>query len=61
MPYDIWRTEEPRGAPHMAKVFVFDGRSHEPLVIARQQDAQAAPQRAGVPAIATRPIASKAG
>lgn len=61
MSYDIWQTEEPKGAPHTEKAFVFDGWSHEPLVIARKQDAQAAPQRAGVPVVATCSTASKVG
>lgn len=41
MPYDLWRMEEPKGAPRTAKAFVFDGWSHEPLVIEQRQDAQA--------------------
>ncbi len=33
MPYDLWQTEEPKGAPHSTQAFIFDGWSHEPLVI----------------------------
>jgi hypothetical protein len=33
MPYDLWQMEEPKGGPHSTQAFIFDGWSHEPLVI----------------------------
>lgn len=61
MLYDLWRTEEPKGGPHTAQAFVFDGWSHEPLVIVRKQDPHAAPQRAGISIVASCPSVSKVG
>lgn len=44
MPYELSRMEESKGTPHAAQAFVFDGWSHEPLVIEQRQDAQDAPK-----------------
>ncbi len=60
MTYNLWRTEKSNKAPHAAQAFVFDGWSHEPLVIAHKQDPGAAPQRAGTHVVEFRPTASKA-
>lgn len=53
MPYDTWQTEE-SGTSSTTQAFVFDGWSHEPLVIVRKQDEQAAPQHGGTAEVTSR-------
>ena len=53
MPYDIWQTEG-SGTSSTTHAFVFDGWSHEPLVIVRKQDEQAALQHGGTAEVASR-------
>ena len=61
MPYDIWRTDEAKGAPSTTQAFVFDGWSHEPLVIMRKQGEQATSQDGRAAVVVSRPIASRIG
>lgn len=60
MPYELWRMEQSKGAPCTAQAFVFDGWSHEPLVIEQRQDAQVAPKH-DMPAVAVTRSAAKVG
>jgi hypothetical protein len=46
MHYDLWHKEGPKREPHAVQAFVFDGWSHEPLVINCKQAAKSAPQGA---------------
>ncbi len=43
MPYDLWHSDQQASAG--AQAFVFDGWSHEPLVLLQAPEAEAAPQR----------------